>query len=120
MNDIDPMSQLHVEATILDLMDKASQVTVEVGKRSRAAAKAETEYRVRFAQEFLRAEGPMEVRRHTAEAACADLLAARKEADALLMSAQEAGRNARSRLDAARTLASNVRSAVANPSGFGS
>lgn len=118
--DINPLSQLQIETQILDLMGKAQKVTVEVGERARAAAKAETEYRVKYAQQFLQAEGTMELRRHTAEVACADELAARKTAEALLLSAQEAGRNVRARLEAVRSLAANVRGAVANPTGVGS
>lgn len=119
IGDVDPLSQAQIEATLLDLMAAAQKVTVEVGRRARAHAEAETAYRVKFAQEFLRAGGSMDLRRYTAEAACAGELAARKETEALLLSAQEAGRNVRARLEAARSLCSNVRTAAAHATGMG-
>lgn len=117
--DLDPMAQADVERLIHQLMGKASEVTVEVGRRARAAAEAETDYRIKYAKEFLQANGSVEARKATAEVACADELRARKMADALLLSAREAGLNARARLDAARTIASNIRSAVTNATGYG-
>jgi hypothetical protein len=93
-------------------------VTVEVGQRARAAGAADAAYKVKRSQEFLRAEGSVAVREATADA-CADEYAAKKQADALLLSAQEAGRNVRARLEAMRSLAANVRDAVANPTGRG-
>lgn len=117
--DPDPSSQADVERLIFDLMKAVGKVTVEVGKRAATAAEAETDYRIRYAQEMLKAEGPMELRKAQAEVACSDLLRARKTADALLMSAREAGQNARSRLDAARTLATSLRAAMGAATGFG-
>lgn len=117
--DIDPTSQDDIEHEVLRLMKKCSEVTVEVGKRARAAGKAEADYRVAFAQAFLRAEGPMDLRREKALLECGDLLHERKMAEGLLLSAQEAGRNARARLDAARSLLANIRAAVTNASGYG-
>lgn len=120
MTDIDPLSQLAVEQQIMELVRAAHRVTVEVGQRARAAAEADAVYKVKRSQEFLRAEGSVAVREATADVACADEYAAKKQADALLLSAQEAGRNVRSRLEAMRSLAANVRDAVANPTGRGS
>jgi len=118
--DVDPMSQLEVERQIMELVRAAHKVTVEVGQRARAAGAADAAYKVRRAQEFLRAEGSVAVREATAEVACADEYQAKKMADGLLLSAQEAGRNVRARLDAMRSLCANVRDAVANPTGRGS
>ena len=117
--DIDPNSQADIERLVLDLIDKCAHATIEVGKRSRDAAEKEATYRVKFAREFLKAEGSMDLRRQTAELACGDELHARKMAEGLLLSAQEAGRNARARLDAARSLLANIRAAVSNATGYG-
>lgn len=119
MTDIDPLSQLAVEQQIMELVRAAHRVTVEVGQRARAAAEADAAYKVKRAKEFLRAEGSVAVREAHAEVACADEYLAKKTTEALLLSAKEAGLNVRARLDAMRTLASNVRSAVANPTGRG-
>lgn len=119
IGDVDPMSQAQIEATLLDLMAKAQHVTVEVGQRARAHAEADTAYRVKFAHEMLKADGPMDLRRAQAEVACAAELAERKMSEALLLSAREAGNNVRARLEAARSLCSNIRSAVAHPTGMG-
>lgn len=117
--DIDPLSQLDVEREIMDLIRKAHKVTVEVGERARAAGEADAAYKCKRSQEFLKAEGSVAVREAHADVACAKEYAAKKTAEALLLSAREAGLNVRARLDAMRTLASNVRGAVANPSGRG-
>ncbi len=117
--DPDPMAQHDVEAAIHNLCAAVGRVTVEVGERARRAAQAEVAYKVKYARVFLEAEGTMDERRQTAELACADELRERKTADALLLSAQEAGRNHRARLDAMRSLAANVRSAVTNATGVG-
>lgn len=117
--DLDPTSQADIEALVLDLIKACSRTTVEVGTRARAAAEAETTYRVKFAKEFLQADGSMELRKQTAELACAEELHDRKLSDGLLTSAIEAGRNARARLDAARSLLANIRSAITLASGMG-
>lgn len=117
--DIDPMSQHAIEATIIDLMRAAQRVTIEVGQRARAAGEADAAYKVKRAQAFLRADGTVAEREAHADVACAEEYAARKQAEALLLSAREAGLNVRSRLEAARSLAANVRTAVANPTGVG-
>jgi hypothetical protein len=117
--DIDPNSQDDIEQLILDLIKACGRTTVEVGKRAREAAEAETDYRVAYAKAFLKAEGAMDLRTQAATLLCADELHARKMAEGLLLSAQEAGRNARARLDAARTLATNIRAAITYASGVG-
>lgn len=117
--DIDPLSQLAVERQIVDLVNKAQKVTTEVMQRAVTAGEADATYKCKWSQEFLKAEGSVAAREAQADVACADEYAAKKNADALLLSAREAGLNVRARLDAMRTLASNVRGAVANPSGRG-
>lgn len=120
MSDIDPLAQYEVERQILDLVRAAQRVTIEVGERAVKAGEADAAYRKKRSHEFLRAEGSVAVREAHAEVACADEYLAKKTTEALLLSAKEAGLNVRARLDAMRTLASNVRSAVANPTGRGS
>lgn len=117
--DPDPMAQADVERLISQLMSAAGKVTVEVGERARAAAEADTTYRVAYAKAFLAAEGPVAVREATATVACEKELHDRKLADGLLLSAQEAGRNARARLEAARTLCANLRDSIAHATGYG-
>lgn len=117
--DADPLSQLDIEEQIMGLVRAAQRVTMEVGERARAAAEADAAYKVKRAKEFLRAEGSVAVREAAADVACADEYQAKKLADGLLLSATEAGRNVRARLDAMRSLCANVRDAVANPTGRG-
>ena len=117
--DIDPNSQADIERLVLDLIQKCSHATVEVGKRAQASAEAESKYRVAYAKAFLQAEGAMDLRTQAATLAVGDLLFDRKMAEGLLLSAQEAGRNARARLDAARSLLANIRAAVSNATGYG-
>lgn len=117
--DVDPLSQLSVEDMIRKLMAGTQRVTIEVGQRAKDAAEADVAYKVKYAKEFLKAEGTLGIREHVATVACAEELAARKTTEALLLSAREAGMNMRARLDAARSLNTNVRGAVANPTGRG-
>lgn len=117
--DIDPMSQHDIEDTIASLMRAAQRVTIEVGERSRAAADADADYKIAHAKALLEAEGTVAEREARALLACADEYRERRTAEALLLSAQEAGRNVRARLEASRSLAANIREAVANPTGVG-
>lgn len=117
--DADPLSQHDIENTIEALMRAAQRVTIEVGRRATAAAEADTAYKIKRAKELLAADGTQEVRKAKAEVACADELAAKNTAEGLLLSAREAGLNVRARLAAAQTLAANIRTAVAYPTGQG-
>jgi hypothetical protein len=117
--DIDPTNMVNVEELIFKLMKRSSWVTKEVRRCAEAAAEAETAYRVAYAKAFLRADGPVAEREAKATEACETELSDRKMADALLLSAQEAGRNVREQLQAARTLCANLRAAVGNATGMG-
>jgi hypothetical protein len=118
-SDPDPHSLADIERTIAGLMRDVARATDEVHHRAQAAARAEVTYRVKFAQQMLQAEGSMDLRKAAAEVACEKELGERKMAEALLMSAQEAGRSHRARLDAARTVCANVRASLGTATGFG-
>jgi hypothetical protein len=117
--DINPLSQLEVEQSIAHYKRRLQEVTTEVASRARAAAAADADYKVAHAKAFLAAEGTKDERMSTASVECDDLYRARKHAEALLLSAQEAGRNARAALEGDRSLAANVRQAVEHPTGVG-
>lgn len=118
--DVDPWAMHDIEAQIHELMQRANAITIDLADYSRRAAAAEHLYRLALARATLTAEG-----KTVAEREAAALLAVEeqhwtyKEATATLAATQEAGRMVRTQLDAMRTLAANVRPAMANALGVG-
>lgn len=107
-----PIAQLDLEDELLRLNRMAEEVTQKLAKRARAAAKADADYHRAYYSTFLRSEGAMELRKATAKDATADLYAAWKDAEALLESAKEAGRNYREQLQSVRSVNANHRALV--------
>ena len=107
-----PIAQVDVEAEILRLSSLAERVTHELAKRARAAAEADVAYKVEHAKALLMAEGPQYVRDAEATVACEAELTEKRTTEALLLAAQEAGRNYRAQLDSLRSINANIRSQV--------
>jgi len=106
------MNPADLEADMYDCAGRLEQVTEAMAARAVAAARAEHAYKVKSALEFVaaRAQGqPVAQCEALAIIACDLELIARLEADALLDSAKEAGRNARARGEILRSINSNHR-----------
>lgn len=116
----EPISLMHVEAKILELIEHLESATHAQRKRWEHDAAADTAYDVAFAQAFLLAkEGELpgqtkgdsdQTAKQRATTVCADKLRERNASHALLESAREAARNYRAALDALRSINANVRS----------
>lgn len=106
------LSQADVEEEILRIAALAERCTHEIAKRARAAAQADADYKIANAKAFLVAEGPVAEREARALTDCADLYRERRMTEAVLLAAQEAGRNYRSQLEALRSICANLRSLV--------
>ena len=108
----DPVPQVDIEAEILRLSARAEHITQEIAKRARAAAEADVTYKVAHAKALLLAEGPQYIRDAEATGQTAVEYRERRGTEALLLSAQEAGRNVRAQLDALRSINANHRALV--------
>lgn len=115
-----PVSQVHIESEILRLSRRAEQVTHQLARAAQEAAEADVAYKVAHAKAYLRAEGPQRIRDAAATVETEDLYRTRRNAEAVLLAAQEAGRNVRAQLDSLRSVNSNLRAAISNASGIGS
>lgn len=109
----EPISQAFIESEIMRLSDLAEKVTQVLSQRARASAEADANYKRAHASAFLMAQGKT-VGEREAQAALEtdDEYTARKIAEALLLAAQEAGRNYRAQLDALRSINANLRPLV--------
>lgn len=107
-----PIPQVKIESELLRLSDMAEKVTHELAKRATAAAEADVAYKAAHAKALLVAEGPQYVRDARATVDTEDEYRARRTAEALLLAAQEAGRNYRAQLDALRSINTNHRALV--------
>lgn len=109
----EPLTQVFVESEIVRLSGLCERVTHELSKRARESAEADSEYKRSHAQAFLMAQGKT-VGDREAQAAleCDEEYTRRKIAEALLLAAQEAGRNYRAQLDALRSINANLRPLV--------
>jgi hypothetical protein len=111
---MDVLNQAQVEAEILRLSNLAERATTALAKRARVAAEADADYKCAHAKAFLEADGTVGEREARAALATQVQYRDRKIAEALLMGAQEAGRNYRAQLDALRSIAANLRALVVN------
>lgn len=102
----------NVEAEILRLSSLAEKVTSEIASRARKAAEADADYKTAHATAFLKAEGPVAEREAHAQVKVGALYRDRRVSEALLLSAQEAGRNYRAQLDSLRSVNANLRALV--------
>lgn len=107
-----PLSQMDVEAEILRLSDMAEKVTQTLAKRARAAAEADVAFKLCHAKALLLADGPQYVRDAEATVKCGTEYHEKRATEALLLAAQEAGRNYRTQLDSLRSINVNLRALV--------
>lgn len=107
-----PIAQVDIEAEILRLSALAEKVTQELARRARAAAEADATYKVAHAKALLLADGPQYVRDAEATVKTETELIEKRSTEALLLAAQEAGRNYRAQLDALRSINANHRQLV--------
>lgn len=105
----DPIAQVDIESEILRLSSLAEKVTQELARRAKAAAEADVAYKVAHAKALLLAEGPQYVRDAEATVQTSRELSEKRATEALLLSAQEAGRNYRAQLDSLRSINANHR-----------
>lgn len=108
----DPIPQVHIEAEIIRLSGLAEQVTHKLAERARAAAEADVTYKVAHGKALLLADGPQYVRDAEATVKTEAEYREKRAAEALLLAAQEAGRNYRAQLDALRSINANHRALV--------
>lgn len=108
----EPIVQVDIEAEIVRLSRLAEEVTQKLAKRARAAAEADVAYKVSHAKALLLAEGPQYVRDAEATVQTEQEYRERRATEALLLAAQEAGRNYRAQLDALRSINANHRALV--------
>lgn len=101
-----------VESEILRRAKRLDKVTAALAKRARAAAEADVAWKIAHARALLAAEGTVAEREAHALLACEQEYGAHRLADAVLLSAQEAGRNGRAQLDALRSVNVNLRALV--------
>jgi hypothetical protein len=108
----DPVPQVHIESEIMRLSQLAEQVTQKLAERARNAAEADVAYKVAHAKALLLADGPQYVRDAEATVQAAGEFREKRATEALLLAAQEAGRNYRAQLDALRSINANHRALV--------
>lgn len=106
------MPQVDIESEIVRLSARAEDVTQKLAVRAREAAEADVTYKVAHAKALLLADGPQYVRDAEATVKTEVEYAERKAKEALLLSAQEAGRNVRAQLEALRSINANHRALV--------
>lgn len=82
----------------------------EIRDLDEAAVRARARYEVTMSRNFLKAEGAMDVRKHTAIVEAADLKLDAEIADQVLRAARESIRVLRDRLDIGRSLNSAIKS----------
>lgn len=99
-----------VENEIMRISALCEKVTTEIATRARAAAEADVAFKMAHAKASLRAEGKT-VSEREAEAAlfCEDEYRNKRITEAVLLGAQEAGRNYRAQLEALRSINANLR-----------
>jgi predicted phosphoribosyltransferase len=116
-----PLSDIDISAEIIRISGLLDHQVTELARRARAAAQARVDYELAHAKALIVAEGANAPEREArALLACADLYAAHKAADAVLLAAQEAGRSLRAQADSLRSLSASQRAALTYSEGIGS
>lgn len=103
------LTQGEVELEIDRLLGLMGERTDELAQLSVRASESETDYKRRFATEFIRSTGTVKDREQLATLNAIEEFGGYKRADALLRSGQESLRTIRAALDALRTISANVR-----------
>jgi hypothetical protein len=122
MTDLNPLSQLEVEAEIRRLSGRLEFLTQHMASAARQAAQADVDYKLKQARALIDKighGGTVGEKEAAVLAECAEEFERWKLEEAVLKADQEAGRNLRAQLDALRTIAANIRPQVAHPSGVG-
>lgn len=122
MSDLNPLSMHQVEAEILRLSRLLTRVTEDVAHKAEIAAETDTAYDLAYARAMVEMSGRRDsVTELKAEAlvACAEEYEQARLAQAVYEGAREQGRNLRTQLEALRTIAANIRQAVAYTEGRG-
>lgn len=107
------LAQADVESEIMRLAALCEKATHAIAKRARDAATADADFKVCHAKAYLTADGPVAEREASAVIACEVEYRERRSTEALLLAAQEAGRNYRAQLDSLRSINANLRPLVA-------
>lgn len=109
----EPLSQVYIESEIVRLSALAERVTTEIAQRARDSALADSSYKREHAKAYLMAAGKTVGEKEAQTALeCDSEFTAKRVAEALLLAAQEAGRNYRAQLEALRSLNANLRPLV--------
>lgn len=108
----DPTPQVDIESEIIRLSARAEEITQKLAIRAREAAEADVAYKVAHAKALLLADGPQYMRDAEATAQTEVQYRERRGTEAMLLAAQEAGRNVRAQLDALRSINANHRQLV--------
>ena len=108
-----------VENEIIRLSGLLEQQVLDLAYAASEAAEAEADYRFAHAQAFMASEGTGPAREAQAQIHVTETYRRRRMAEAKQLGLQEAGRSLRSRLDALRTIAANVRGAITHSEGVG-
>lgn len=119
---VNPLAQAEVEEQIMRLSHRLSQITQEVADAAVSQAKAEAAYKRLAARAWLDLRGHKgTVPEKEAEVMerCGQEYEDMKIAEAVSKASYESGRNVRTQLEALRSIAANIRAAVAYPTGRG-
>lgn len=124
MSDLNPLALHEVEREIMRLVTSLSRLTTDMAQVSSDWARARHDYKIAYAQAYLRAKATLGkvtdgvcVSHATAE--CEEQHWAMLREEALLDATKEAGRNCRSQLEALRSINVNTREVVEHSRGVG-
>ena len=95
--------------TLTKISKDIDEATDDIALLDEAAVRARVAHKVAYARAFLEVEGPMDVRRYTADSVTVDSLLGTELADQALRAAVSAIRALRDRLEVGRSLGPLVR-----------
>jgi hypothetical protein len=107
-----PISQVEIEQKIMLDIEAMEEATEEFDKLSEEAARAEVEYKVARARAYLRQRGSIKDREYAADEITREEMESYKISEGRLKAQREVLNTIRARLDALRSLNSNLRSQV--------
>ncbi len=107
-----PISQVEIETKIIEDVEAMESATEEFEKVSEEAARAEVQYKVARARAYLRQRGSIKDREYAADELTSEEAYAYKLAEGRLKAQREVLNTIRARLDALRSLNTNVRSQI--------
>lgn len=104
-----PISQYEIESNIARLIEELEEETENYAISARDHAKKEAHHKTKWAQSYLKSDGPVKERESWSDYHNSDSLFDVKIADALMRAKREKLHSLRTSIDALRTLAANVR-----------